>query len=200
MRLRLTATTHSWDSASARLPRRVYLYSIVGGNCPHVSNVQAGTRWYVVQFRLAPLAAREALAISNWHYKAPYDFYDWQRDPDDLAEFLDPQSWPGRYYAVVDEQDRLVGFFQCEPAPDAVEIGLGLHPALTGRGLGAAFLQAGLDFAKRQCAPQRFTLRVATFNRRAIRVYERIGFRPGRIFMHATNGGLHEFMEMTRPA
>jgi hypothetical protein len=42
-------------------------------------------------------------------------------------------------------------------------------------------------------------LSVATFNERAIRVYERLA-SPLRIFDHATNGGIHLFLEMTRPA
>ncbi|HET8626550.1 MAG TPA: GNAT family N-acetyltransferase [Thermomicrobiales bacterium] len=127
-------------------------------------------------------------------------FYDWQGDPDDLAGFLNPRNWPGRYWAVHDERGALVGFFQFERDGGTIEVGLGLRPDLTGRGLGAAFVQAGLDFARRHYAPERFTLRVATFNRRAIRAYERADFVSGRVFTQATNGGLYEFVEMSRPA
>lgn len=154
-----------------------------------------------MRFAFRPLAASEALAISRWHYEESYAFYDWRSDPDDLAELLDPRNWPGRYYAVLDGRGALVGFFQFEQDDSrAIEVGLGLRPDLTGRGLGAAFVRAGLDCARRRYAPERFTLRVATFNRRAIRVYERAGFVPGRVFTQATNGGLYEFVEMSRPA
>ena len=88
---------------------------------------------------------------------------------------------------------------QAEGGED-LEIGLGLRPDLTGRGLGAAFLAAGLDFARERFAPDRFTLAVATFNERAITVYKRAGFARGRVYMHWTNGAEWEFLEMSSPA
>jgi ribosomal-protein-alanine N-acetyltransferase len=78
-----------------------------------------------------------------------------------------------------------------------VEIGLGLRPELTGRGLGAAFLEAGLDFAAARFAAREYALAVAAFNRRAIAVYERAGFREVRRYEHFTNGAFHEFVWMT---
>jgi len=39
---------------------------------------------------------------------------------------------------------------------------------------------------------------VAAFNRRAITVYERAGFREVERFEHFTNGGLHAFIRIAR--
>lgn len=47
---------------------------------------------------------------------------------------------------------------------------------MTSRGLGLEFFQAGLSFARERYRPQRVYLRVAAFNERAQRVYERAGF------------------------
>jgi ribosomal-protein-alanine N-acetyltransferase len=41
---------------------------------------------------------------------------------------------------------------------------------------------------------------VASFNERAIKVYERAGFVTTRAFDHETSGGVYRFLEMTRPA
>jgi ribosomal-protein-alanine N-acetyltransferase len=146
------------------------------------------------------MSQADAVAISRWRYPEPYAFYDWDADPDDLVELLDPARRGDAYSAVEDASGELVGFFSCKPRePGAVEIGLGLRPDLTGRGLGAAFLEAGLGHARARFEPAEFLLAVATFNRRAITVYARAGFVPVRTYLHATNGGEWEFLEMRRP-
>jgi ribosomal-protein-alanine N-acetyltransferase len=82
----------------------------------------------------------------------------------------------------------------------SLEIGLGLHPGWTGHGLGASFLDAGLEYARRRYGPEEFVLSVASFNRRAITVYERAGFETVRSFNQRANGRDWEFVEMRRPA
>jgi ribosomal-protein-alanine N-acetyltransferase len=148
-----------------------------------------------------PMNDEEAREISGWRYDPPYDFYDATSDPDDLAELLDPKRRrEGAYYAAFDKRGALVGFFQFERKAQIVEVGLGLRPDLTGKGLGLGFMLAGLEFARRHFSPTGFRLSVATFNERAISVYERAGFGRGEVFMHHTNGGDHSFLLMTREA
>lgn len=152
---------------------------------------------------MRPLTQLDAEAIALWHYPEPYSFYDWTEDPADLAELLDPVQRGEAYFGVDDAAGALIGFFSFKfkhADRRTVDIGLGLHPDSTGQGFGGAFLAAGLDFGHSQFAPERFVLSVATFNRRAITVYERAGFVPVRVYEHATNGGVWEFLEMRRPA
>ena len=148
-------------------------------------------------FRFRSMTQADAEAIALWRYPEPYAFYDWTSDPDDLAELLDPGARADDYVAVDDEAGSLIGFFHYKPPHAArLEIGLGLRPDWTGRGFGRSFLDAGLDYARHRFAPERFTLSVASFNTRAITVYERAGFAPVRVFTHRTNGGEWEFVEM----
>jgi [ribosomal protein S18]-alanine N-acetyltransferase len=151
-----------------------------------------------VNFTFKKMKEEDAQQIASWHYEAPYDFYDMDQDPGDLAELLDPQSWQECYYSVFNGENKLVGFFVFKQDDQTVEIGLGLRPELTGKGFGLAFLNAGLLFAQGQFAARKWSLNVATFNKRAIRLYERAGFTPLNIFMHQTNGGEYEFLHMVR--
>lgn len=83
--------------------------------------------------------------------------------------------------------------------PDgALCFGLGMRPDLTGqgKGLGLAFVRAGLNFARERFAPPAFRLYVLTWNERAVRVYEQAGFERVRV-LHVTNWhGQLDFLEM----
>lgn len=118
-----------------------------------------------------------------------------------------PATWPscstpghraGNDLAAVDTGSAVVGFAQLVAEGGTVDVGLGLRPDLTGRGLGVRFLEAVLAEARNRHAPERFTLSVAAFNQRAIVAYQRAGFAEVARRQHATNGGVHEFVTMAR--
>ena len=154
-----------------------------------------------MNFDFLPMTQEQAVAISNWKYDGVYAFYDWTADPDDLAGLLDPKTRAkGHAHAVLDDEDSLIGFYGFGSDGSAVEIGFGLRPDLTRRGLGLSFVEAGLQFARENYTPSTFRLQVAAFNERAIIVYERAGFERQRNYRHKTNGGEFDFVEMTRPA
>lgn len=148
-----------------------------------------------MNYRFEPMTADAADRIVDWHYPEPYSFYDMGADEDDLALFLDPENWPDTYFAVR-EGDDLAGFFSFEEDDGAVIVGLGMHPDLTGDGRGEAFVRAGLSFAADRYASDEFRLSVATFNERAITVYERVGFEGVGTRTVETNGGEYEFLDM----
>jgi len=148
------------------------------------------------RFVIRPMCRADAREIVSWHYEPPYDFYDFTADPEDLAALLNPENWGVSYFSVYGMDSFLIGFFEFNDRNDAVEVGLGLRPDLTGKRLGVPFVRAGLDFAAMQFRSSRFRLKVATFNERAIRVYEKLGFHPCRTFDHETNGARYRFVEM----
>jgi [ribosomal protein S18]-alanine N-acetyltransferase len=171
------------------------------GHPAYATDVAAARDRLAPEFHFRPLTQAGAEAIAGWHYPEPFSFYDWAEDPNDLAELLDPALRGEAYFAVEDAAGGLVGYCSFKPTDQqALEIGLGLRPDLTGRGLGAPFVRAGLEYARSCFAPVEFVLSVATFNKRALKVYEHAGFTTTRVYMHSTNGGEWEFVEMRRPA
>jgi RimJ/RimL family protein N-acetyltransferase len=81
---------------------------------------------------------------------------------------------------VVDDDGALVGFFNFVPEGHEVRLGLGMRPDLTGRGLAQPFIEAGLEYARREWRPRTFRLWVARWNERALRAYRRAGFHEVR--------------------
>jgi [ribosomal protein S18]-alanine N-acetyltransferase len=147
------------------------------------------------------MAQIDAEAVARWHYPEPFSFYDWTADPGDLAELLEAGLRGGAYFAVDGDGGDLAGYFSFKQKDEEiVEVGLGLRPDLSGQGLGEGFVSAGLEYALGRLGPAYFSLAVAAFNRRAIKVYERVGFTAVRTYMHTTNGADWEFVEMRRTA
>lgn len=159
-----------------------------------------------MQYRFEPFRWRDARAVAAWRYPGPYAFYNTSIVSLGIVALLQSllsASGALTYCSVFGERegrDELVGIFSFTRRAQSLEVGLGLRPDLTGQGIGLEFMEAGLAYARAHFRPQRFLLRVATFNKRAIRVYERAGFRPGRVYTVHRLGAPYEEMEMTRPA
>ena len=143
-----------------------------------------------MRFSLRRIREYDAREISRWRYPEPYSTYD--GNPSSVPTLMDPRY---AYHAVLDEQDALVGYFcfgadATVPAgrrlglydDTALDVGLGMRPDLTGRGLGPEFVRAGLRFAAETYSPPAFRLTVAAFNQRAASAYETVGFEVVRKF------------------
>ena len=137
-----------------------------------------------------------ARQIAGWRYPPPYDLY--HPAPDAAEAFVQGLLTPHfRYYTVWDGQNELIAF-RCfgedaqvpggDYGAEALDMGGGLRPDLTGQGLGASLLEAALEFAEQQFAPRVFRVTVAAFNRRALRVCVKVGFQPVQTFLHSTSG------------
>ncbi len=157
-------------------------------------------------FRFRTMRWRDIGVVAGWRYPGPYAYYNF--DLASLATILLVQSLFGAitdptYFTVVDERERIVGVFSyIWHARGVLEVGLALRPDLTGqgRGVGLAFVLAGLDFARQRFHPQRFYLTVATFNTRARRVYEQAGFVRAGATTDRRRGKAIEMLEMLRDA
>lgn len=143
-----------------------------------------------------------AADIVTWRYLPPYDCYDMTTAD---AEFMmSPESG---YLALVND-DKLIGFRSFGPDgqvpggdydASALDTGGGLRPELTGQGLGRAAISTGLDFGRRVFAPAAFRVTVATFNIRARRVVESLGFAKIGSFNASTDGRGYEILVRGEP-
>lgn len=136
------------------------------------------------RFDVSPLLPADVHQIRTWHYPEPYALYNMTGL--DMAEDLDYFLAPANHFhRVVDAAGMLIGFCSFgedaqvpggDYSLDALDVGVGMHPARIGQGLGAPFLRAILAYAQRQFAPQYFRATVAHFNHRSRRMFQRQGF------------------------
>jgi putative acetyltransferase len=104
----------------------------------------------------------------------------------------------GTYHLVAVVGDRVVGMLSVHTFPNRPRrrhvgtIGIGVHDEWQGKGIGAALIGAGVEFADKWLNLTRLELEVYTDNEAAIHLYERFGFEhEGRMRQHAFRGGLY---------
>ena len=138
------------------------------------------------------------LSALSWRYEPPYDFYNHdstQLDTLIRESYLNPAY---HYFSVFDEADAFIAF-RCfgedarvpggDYSADALDMGGGLRPDLTGHGLGPQIIRAAMDFARAEFSPRVFRATVAEFNLRAQRACEKVGYVPAQRFI-ATHSGV----------
>jgi RimJ/RimL family protein N-acetyltransferase len=134
----------------------------------------------------------------SWRYEQPYDFYNHDSTQLDALirnSFLNPAYY---YFSVFDEKDSLIAF-RCfgedarvpggDYSTDALDMGGGLRPDITGHGLGPQVIRAAMDFARAEFSPRAFRATVAEFNLRAQRACEKVGYLLVQRFV-ATHSGV----------
>ena len=151
-----------------------------------------------MQFTVTAMTDVAARAIIDWQYAEPYALYNMGSDnPDeDVRSFLEVRH---DYHAIHDATGELIGFccFGREaqvPGGDyteeALDVGLGRRPDLTGQGLGTAMLATILEFAYNEISPTRLRATIASFNLRSQRIFAKAGFLPMQTFLSRSEAPL----------
>ncbi|MBM7094936.1 GNAT family N-acetyltransferase [Bacillus sp. H-16] len=142
-------------------------------------------------FTFVRLRRKHAEEIVFWKYPEPYGLYNLDPTIDCINELIKED-----YYACLDHGGKMIGF--CCAGEEArvpggykegiyrdaryLDVGIGMKPALTGNGLGKTFFSQVLTFLSDTYGTKRFRLVVATFNKRAIRLYRSLGFTDEKVF------------------
>ena len=142
---------------------------------------------------------KEAEEIANkWKYDGIYSFYDSTNDLEDYQILTDPKKRIDPHFSCYSE-NKFIGFYCIEIKEEKkVVLGLGLKPEFTGRGFGEIFVNAILDHILLNHETNEFILNVAEFNKRAIKVYKKVGFIEIEKYLQKTNGGEYNFIKMQK--
>lgn len=125
-------------------------------------------------WKLKTMNKAAAMKISNWEYEKPYDVYSFKGHSDDYL--LDESIWRTEQFCLMDG-DVVVAQVACQFEGDDLWVGWSLDPKIVGKGNGGAFVRKCVEeIRKTKHHTGRILLRVAAWNRRAIRAYQKAGF------------------------
>ncbi|NLW39618.1 MAG: GNAT family N-acetyltransferase [Tissierellia bacterium] len=135
--------------------------------------------------RISPLKLEDAYFIKNWgHHKNPLlsDYNLPCLTDQEIEEWYNFKTGKGsnRYYGVFNEDDRLIGYMGIKDIrriwKDSV-LGIVFDPNFVNKGYGTETITSYLEYYFFEWKMKRMFLEVAEFNKRAIRCYEKCGFR-----------------------
>ena len=124
---------------------------------------------------LEPLTKETLAEMSRWEYEAPYDAYSFKGHHDEYL--LDESIWGVEQFCLT--YDGIVlGQVACHYEEDNLWVGWSMATELTGQGNGAAFVTRCVQEIRRvKGYTGRLLLRVSARNKRAIKAYQKAGFR-----------------------
>lgn len=149
-----------------------------------------------IQITYRPADKKSARKFVHWKYPPPYEVYN---NPDekigDAVHYnIDPIN---NVHAMFDQADELIGYCSYgrdaqvpggEYSEEALDIGLMIKSELTGQGKGADFAREVIHNGIRSYSPGKMRVTIAAFNKRAIRVWEKNGFRQTQTFKRINDG------------
>ncbi len=137
-----------------------------------------------MRLSIQPLTEAQIRDFIRWQYDGPYAMYAMhdENEAESVAFFSNPTNG---YYAIVDEAGLLLGFCNFgadaqvpggDYTTDAIDVGIGMRPDLTGLGQGVDYAQAVFDFAYKLFPHRPLRATIAEFNQRAQKVCLKHGF------------------------
>ena len=124
---------------------------------------------------LEPLTKETVAKISGWEYEAPYEAYSFKGNHDEYL--LDESIWDVEQFCLTYD-GILLGQVACQYEGDDLWVGWSMVPELTGQGNGATFVsRCAQEIRRVKGHTGRILLRVSARNKRAIKAYQKAGFR-----------------------
>lgn len=159
------------------------------------------------RIRLRVLEPADARTIAGWHETHEFTVLDGSPFPTSLAQTeawlagLPPPSFAQTVLGVINQAGDLIGYLslrRMNPTDRNAEFGIALGPAHWNQGCGTDATRTLIRFAFAEMNLHRVTLRVADYNPRARRVYEKVGFKVEGVLREARwwNGAWHDTIVM----
>lgn len=91
-----------------------------------------------------------------------------------------------KYYGILNEENRLIGYMGIKDIRRILKestLGIVLDPNYINKGYGTEILDCFLEYYFTKMKMRKMILEVAEFNKRAYKVYEKMGFKPAGYYL-----------------
>lgn len=153
-----------------------------------------------------PMDAEGARTLIGWRYEPPYQVYHIELLPEHMDMAIAFLTDPINAYCRIEGDDGSIEAFCCfghdaqvdggDYHEDALDLGLGVRPDLTGQHRGVIYTTALSNYAIETFSPRKLRVTIADFNQRALRVWQKAGFQHTQEFRSTSNG--RGFVILTR--
>lgn len=146
-----------------------------------------------MRYKFVNMNEKYAYKIQKWEYEGEYAIYNYANS----KSLFEPANW-NHIYAILDENNDLVGEVTFYMNTSDMFYGQGMRPDLTGKGYGSELIKQALKFGinKYNYQRDRIFLDVLSFNERAIKAYEKCGFRVDSRYSQEYEGVKYDFIRM----
>jgi|LGVF01.2.fsa_nt_gb RimJ/RimL family protein N-acetyltransferase len=114
--------------------------------------------------------------IVQWKYEEEFACYDMEDRLTTINQLFDQDGYD--FFVGLNEFDEIIGYMECFFKDDILEVGHGLNPEIVGQGLSYDFVSNSIEYAIEYYDYTGETVRILVepFNKRALKVYSRVGF------------------------
>jgi ribosomal-protein-alanine N-acetyltransferase len=137
----------------------------------------------------------------TWTYGGIYSFYDNNIQQEKIDGFIQSVNSESEF-SVVDENNNLIGncefYYVDDDGDEIIAVGVQMKPSLTGQGNGFDFVHTVVEQGRELLNFNHLELAVVDFNKRAIRTYEKIGFKKKGRFDNEIRGNTYSFIIMAK--
>ncbi|MPQ43117.1 GNAT family N-acetyltransferase [Clostridium tarantellae] len=138
-----------------------------------------------MNLKVVNLTENYAEEICKWKYEGEYCVYNYPAWSDILKDnwaITIQEKREQEFLALVDDYNFLCGYIRLISKKDYVIVALGLKPSLCGQGLGKTIMYIIKKICMKIYSNQKILLEVRSFNKRAIKCYEKAGFKIIEVF------------------
>lgn len=152
-----------------------------------------------MNLKLGTLTENVAKEICSWRYSNEYSIYNypsWNKIAAEKWAITIEEKRKKEFNTLLDGSNNLCGYIRLVNKDNYILLGLGLKPDLCGQDLGNDAMNLIIEHCRNKYNDKKIILEVRSFNKRAIKCYEKAGFHVIDTYKKNTPIGYGVFLKM----